>query len=568
MHFPFINDKYACLLIFLFSVGRVAGHEHSLSQHKLTRLIALAQAARLAEDQQQVAQDRPNCRLSIDLIDAQTKQPIAGMVRITHLDSGKALHWDHEIHRSQNWYALPACTTLKVPRTILMIEAFHGLETETRVIEVDVTTKRKFTLQVALKRFYQPRDLGLASGNTHLHLMEMTHSEALRYLRIVPQADGLDLVFLSHLRRLPDESKYISNTIVVNSFQENNDLTKLSQHRILYSNGEEHRHNFGRSGEGYGHVMFLDMPKLIRPVSIGPGIMGGKGTDGIPLQRGIQEARKDGDTVIWCHNTRGYEDVPNWIAELLDAQNINDGSTGKSYEDSFYKYLNLGKKVPFSTGTDWLIYDFSRVYVPVEGQLTSKKWRAALTAGKSYITNGPLLEFTVEDRTPGDTISLTDPGELRVRGSAIGRNDFQGLELIHNGAVIHTTNSKSVEGHFTAEMNLSIQANGPGWVALRIPPDVGKNEFGQDQFAHTSPVYMEMDGKRIFRVEIAKALIEEIEGNMALINKQGNFANNEEWNAVMNVHRKGIETLRKQLRSTTVSVFNSSTVHQQEQADR
>ena len=161
MHFPFINDKYACLLIFLFSVGRVAGHEHSLSQHKLTRLIALAQAARLAEDQQQVAQNRPNCQLSIDLIDAQTKQPLAGMVRITHLDSGKALHWDHEIHRNQNWYALPACTTLKVPRTILTIEAFHGLETETRVIEVDVTTKRKFTLQVALKRFYQ-------SGRLHL----------------------------------------------------------------------------------------------------------------------------------------------------------------------------------------------------------------------------------------------------------------------------------------------------------------------------------------------------------------------------------------------------------------
>ena len=35
--------------------------------------------------------------------------------------------------------------------------------------------------------------------------------------------------------------------------------------------------------EGYGHVMFLHLPELIQPVSIGPGISG-KGTDGIPLR--------------------------------------------------------------------------------------------------------------------------------------------------------------------------------------------------------------------------------------------------------------------------------------------
>jgi len=32
-----------------------------------------------------------------------------------------------------------------------------------------------------------------------------------------------------------------------------------------------------------------------------------------PLQRGIRESRREGATVIWCHNARGLEDVPNWI---------------------------------------------------------------------------------------------------------------------------------------------------------------------------------------------------------------------------------------------------------------
>ena len=100
--------------------------------------------------------------------------------------------------------------------------------------------------------------------------------------------------------------------------------------------------------------------------------------------------------MIWCHNTFGHEDIPNWVAGLLHAQNIFDGGDHGSYEDTFYRYLNVGMKVPFSTGTDWFIYDFSRVYVPLAGELTTKRWLAELAAGRSYITNGPLLELTAD----------------------------------------------------------------------------------------------------------------------------------------------------------------------------
>ena len=121
----------------------------------------------------------------------------------------------------------------------------------------------------------------------------------------------------------------------------------------------------------------------------------GDGTDGIPLQHGIKEAHRDGASVLWCHNAFGLEDLPNWMAGLLDAQNIFDGGNHGSYRDTFYRYLNLGMKVPFSTGTDWFIFDFSRVYVAVEGELTSKKWLDQLAAGKTMITNGPFLELEV-----------------------------------------------------------------------------------------------------------------------------------------------------------------------------
>ena len=113
----------------------------------------------------------------------------------------------------------------------------------------------------------------------------------------------------------------------------------------------------------------------------------------------------------------------------MDAQNILDGGSGEhgSYKDTFYRYLNLGIKVPFSTGTDWFIYDFSRVYVPIEGELTSEKWLDQLLSGRSYITNGTFLEFRAEGHEGGDTIELSEPRTVAVTGRATGRGDFRAV---------------------------------------------------------------------------------------------------------------------------------------------
>ena len=50
---------------------------------------------------------------------------------------------------------------------------------------------------------------------------------------------------------------------------------------------------------GYGHVLLLHLKELIRPMSIGPDIMD-SGTDSPALRPGIQRARRQGDSAIWC----------------------------------------------------------------------------------------------------------------------------------------------------------------------------------------------------------------------------------------------------------------------------
>ena len=224
-----------------------------------------------------------------------------------------------------------------------------------------------------------------------------------------------------------------------------------------------------------------------------------------------------------------------------------DGGSSGGYEGSFYKYLNLGLKVPFSTGTDWSIYDFSRVYVPIQGEVTTDQWLRQLSAGRSYITNGTFLEFQVDDHPIGDTISLEARTSLEIKGRAVGRLDFGSLELIFNGKVVHSVESQKSAGHFVAGIDFEFQAREPGWLALAIPRHVARNELDKELFAHTSPIYLELAGKQVFQPAVAQSLLEEIEQNLGIISIGGSFDPGEE-ESVLKMHRQGLARLQKMLK--------------------
>ena len=523
-----------------YVVGPAAGHDHSKKQFEHQRALAAAQAKAHSEPAPREAAGEKTCRLTIELTLDDAPQPIACLVRITNLATGKAIAFADEIQREVNWHAVASPVTLVAPQCKLKIEALYGLESELVTREIDLSGKEKSSLKIPLRRFYKPAERKLVAGNTHLHLMKLTHAEAVRYLETVPRADGLDLVFISHLKRTPEDVDYITNLFT------DGDLGRLSKGGVSFGNGEEHRHNFGPQAEGYGHVMFLNLQRLVEPVSIGPGIMK-TGTDGRPLARGIREAREQEATVIWCHNQFGHEDLPSWISGILDAQNIYDGNPHGSYADTYYRYLNLGMKVPFSTGTDWFIYDFSRVYLPLEGELTARRWLVELGRGRSYITNGPFLELEAGGHRIGDTIAATTGQELKITARALGRADFHGLELIHNGKIIEHVHCDEHVGHFDSELQFSLTIDEPSWIALRIPLEAGKNEFDKPLFAHTSPIYIDLEGQRIFRPEVARGLIAEMETSIEAIKAQGKFADAAEEEAVLSVYRDGISVMQKRI---------------------
>ncbi len=501
------------------------------------------------------------CALSIKLVDADSKQPLAGLVRVKRAD-GSAVPLAGLVNRgtklrnnhpAKEWFALLHPTAVSVPREQLTVEAFSSLETELVRATVDLRARDKHELTLAVKFFDRPAQRGWRNGNTHLHLQGLTRAQADDYLRAIPRADGLELLFVSHLERAVADRDYISNNYTLA------DLREFERGGVLFGNGQEHRHNFEGFGAGYGHVMFLNISKLVQPVSIGRGIMK-EGPDWPPLHRGVKSAHADGATVVWCHNTFGHEDVPNWLAGLVHAHNIFDGGTHGGYEDTYYRFLNAGLRVPFSTGTDWFIYDFARTHARVDGPLTEKSWLAALAAGRTFIGNGPLLELRAGANDIGDTVKLAKPGPLKFTASARGRGDFKRIELIHDGKPAQATVARAVGGHFEAELEHTVNFTESGWVALRVQsgalpvgpdaparPSGPKNEMDEPLFGHTSAIYVEVAGKPVFKPTAARELIADMEAAVKDITAKGQFANDAQRDEVLKVYRDGIAEMSRRL---------------------
>lgn len=505
-------------------------------------------------------QNGERCELTVRLIDADIGRDMPGLIRLRDA-SGAAIKPEGLLPRGlglddqepiAEWYVLPQAATFAVPAAATTVEAVAGLEHEAARQSLDLKGRAKAEVTLSLKRFSDLGSKGWRSGNTHVHLMKLSREQSDRYLKEVPRADGLDAVFVSYLERVVADQEYVTNRYT------RGDLAALDRASgVRFGNGEEHRHNFEGFGEGFGHVMLLDIKELIRPVSIGPGIMK-SGTDAVPLARGIEKALKDGATIVWCHNRWGVEATPNFILGRVSALNINDGGPHGSFKDSFYKLWNAGLPITYSTGTDWFIYDFSRVYADLDGEVTVAKWLEALRAGRTFVTNGPLLRFSVAGEKPGGVVKANAGDLVLVEAVATGRTDFRRLELVRNGAVVASAKTEPVGGHYEARLTLHVRCEGPCWLAARTPPPAVKddpeltekaplNEFGKEIFAHTTPVSVEVQGKRYTDPVVAKSLVTEMEAAQAMVAKHGKFADDAERESVLDVYRDATKAWRKRL---------------------
>jgi hypothetical protein len=157
----------------------------------------------------------------------------------------------------------------------------------------------------------------------------------------------------------------------------------------------------------------------------------------------------------------------------------------------WYEFLNLGFGLIPTAGSDFPYLSApgaERNYVYVGDEYSVDAWYAALKRQHTFVTNGPLLEFTVNGQPMGAHLQLAAGAEINIGATASLKPDIEALdrlELVMHGDVIAQSSDVSSSNSVSLQHNIVV-ADGM-WLAIRA--------YGVDQaVAHSAPVYISTGG--------------------------------------------------------------------------
>jgi hypothetical protein len=496
------------------------GHGPHLSRREILSAIPVAAGGSLLLPASVLRGQKPDTRapgvIRGALLDGATGQPVAAKLRVTNTASGEAYFPEHSIRtmpqRSgpgvRHYFYARGSYEVAVPPGRYQIEAVRGICHRDAVQFTEVGSGITHVHDFRIPVLKDMTASGWYSGNTHTHYHLEIDEDPDDRLRMVPPAEALDVSVISYLIR--NDSPYITNRYPIGR------LPQFSRHGTLMDMGEEARNNRTFGDIGYGHCLFLNIPRAVEPVSTGLLAKDPRAPDFPTLSMLCEEARRLGGTTIWCHNGAGMELPVTAALGHLDGFNLADGLEADYAR--YYQLLNCGLRLPASSGTDWWIYDHNRVLVHVEGSFTYDSWLAGLRAGRTFVSNGPLLELTVNGRGPGAVLETSAP--LQVAASAVSRLSFDTLQIVQDGEVV--AEQAAIQGR-QARLEREIPVERGGWIAARVLSR-SKTHAAYPVFAHTSPVYYRVKDTPSRRAQAAGAFIDEIEQSLRFIRKAYRFA--------------------------------------------
>ena len=391
-------------------------------------------------------------------------------------------------------------STLLLPSGPARLLVVHGFEHAPVTMNVDLEPGSN-QVEVLPQPGIDCGSRGWYSGDIHIHL-NLVHKT-------------LDQLVLTQdaLLQAEAEDLDVSNLLVCNSLGSITfDRSRFtgSPHplstadRILYWN-EEVRASL------YGHFAALNLKEFLEP-----NFTGFRNTDyAFDYPSNAIQARKgreQGAAIFYVHPVHNPDanDLAGSSAKAVPvdaALGLVDGLEILGYGHPaaslrlYYRLLNCGFRLAAAAGTDAFnnirrhkVIGADRVYVQTGEVFSYDSWVEGLKAGRSFVTNGPLLFFEVDGQLPGSELELDEPGQVRVQVEAHSHAPMQRLDLVFNGKPVHTVKASGNGTHLLFRGSLPIKES--GWLAARIqggPHRLVVNN--RDLFAHTTPVYLTVGGK-------------------------------------------------------------------------
>jgi TolB protein len=454
----------------------------------------------------------PVGRLTINVTDAATGRPLPARLSVTLAD-GRGVApddaWrqaDDGFDRTERKYEVgyfhtAGISTLTAPAGEVEIEVSHGPDYRVVRRRVTVSADRLARVTVPVPRLMAlPR---WTSGDLHVHMNYGGHYRATpATLAAQARAEGLNLVenlVVNKEDRVPDLGYFTGRA------------DPISTPELIILHDQE----FHTSWWGHLGVLGLTAHLLLPDYS---GYAGTAVASLFPDNATIADmAHRQGGLAGYVHPFDSDPDPADAASPLTNGLPV-DVALGKmdylevvGFSDHlatskvWYRLLNCGFRVPAGAGTDAMTNYASlrgplgtdRVYVQAALPMDRARWYAALRAGKSFATNGPLLQLTMGGMGIGSELRLpAGSRRLPARVTLHSNVPVDHLELIGNGVVVSAIPLSG--NHTAADTTVMIDANASGWYLLRAYGDRAiEPVLDIYPFATTSPIYVTVGGQQV-----------------------------------------------------------------------
>ncbi len=369
-----------------------------------------------------------------------------------------------------------------LPRGDVIVDVARGYEYEPLRSRVRIEPGQR-SLTLRLKRFADMNARRWFSGDSHVHFLggQGAHREA--------AGEDLNVVNLlqsqwGHL--FTNVEDFIGRPVASDDGR-----------TIVYCSQENRQHILG-------HLTLWGLKHPVYPMgSGGPGEAELGGNLETTLSRWADACHAQGGTVVIPHlpNPNGE---PAALIATGRADAVEMLIQGDYQNLEYYRYLNCGYRLPLVGGTDKMTADVpvglyrTYAWIPPDEPFDYDAWTRAVRAGRTFLSGGPLIDFTVGGAMIGDTLNLPgDGGTLEVAARADSILPIHSLEIVHNGRVVASTESRAGSRHLHLDAKVKVDRH--GWLAARCGGPVAgftRHHDGWQRgiFAHTSPVYVAVGG--------------------------------------------------------------------------
>jgi len=443
----------------------------------------------LALDIRDAAGQRVSARVSVLGSDGRAYAPQDAWL---HADDG----FDRALQQTETHYfhCAPPCE-LSVPAGEVRIDVRRGLRHRSWSRAVTIAAGATAALDVRLARHDLPESFGRwLSADLHVHMNYGGHyRNTPAQLAAQARAEDLDVVYnliVNKEQRVPDVAHF------------RGDVDPAGGDDVLLMHAQEFHTSFwGHTGLLHlsSHLLLPDFSSYRHTGLASP----------YPDNRLIADlARAQGGLIGYVHPFDWEIDPPQEPAlssafpadaahGKVDYVEVVGFSDHKATAAIWYRLLNLGFRIPAGAGTDAMAnyaslrgpVGMNRVFLETDGERTPQAARAALAAGRTFATNGPLLGLELEGHRAGDTLERDAAGPVGYRIAMRSPVPVDHLELVANGRVVK---SFDLEGERTAiDDTGTVDVDASGWLLLRAWNDgADPGVFDLYPYATTSPIYL------------------------------------------------------------------------------